>query len=257
MIFEDDANALTSKLFRAAYSDTSNFVYANGGSNIEAIIQGTVDKATNDWLPGIWDKDPNEMVYVYLDMIPANKSVKQTYIKLRSLARKNLGKMIVFPIVCSEYYMIKAFGDQSNPNILTCIQRGDYFNTSAYKSDPRGCRNFEKFCKYLLKDEVMDCMSTDSRKSAYTKFYTTDCLCGMHKHDCREATLVRKSIKLLSAYECVPSGSMATNKSPFNYDKLMDIHRQLVQDFNDFSDRLKSLDTRVNAGTYKHIMPID
>lgn len=226
VIFEDDGNDLLSKLFRYAYKDTSNFIYVHGNSNIISAVNNLAVK---------------EHVYVYIDSVPANTNIKGIYKNLVSLANHR-GNMLIFPIVCSEYYFIKAFGNIQDSDINVCISKGNYFNTGAFHNDRVYCRTFEKYCKYLIRHNVMNCMSHDVRNPEYGTFYTKDCLCKYSEVACRQMSLIEKSVTYISQYDCVPSGSTGSIKTPVN--NLYDIHVKLVDEFNSFSSYLKSVDTR-------------
>lgn len=241
VIFEDHKNALLSRLFRECYPDSvkSNFIYAKGSGNILSEIKKI---------------SPNENIYIYIDSIPGNESIRKVWNYIAVEARQR-GNIIMFPIVCSEYYFLKAFGDRSDKDINICVNKGNYFNSTAYLTDRKECRNFEKFCKYLTRHNLKDCMSLDSRSDLYEVFYTQDCLCKDSENACISMTLLEKSVRLIAQYECVPTGSNQSVKTNLSNSKIIDIHRDMVTEFNRFSDFLMNNDTRgtVNYFHIRHV----
>lgn len=84
------------------------------------------------------------------------------------------------------------------------------------------------------------------------KFYICD-------YDCMKClntyTLIEKSLRLLMEYPCVPSGSCGNEKNNLDLDKIKDIHKELITEFNRFSDQMEKWDTREDRGetVYFHI----
>ena len=235
VLFEDNENALLSKLFRRSYTDTSLFVYTEGSSS----IYNKVLEFSN-----------TERIFVYLDTIPGNSDLKKIYDNLKSLANSR-GNMLIFPIVCSEYYFLRAFGDRNDHDINICVNKGNYFTTKTFALNS-DCNNFEKFCKDLIRDNVRNCMSHDSRNKEYKAFYEMDCLCKFKDTSCKSLSLLEKSVMYLAEYDCVPSRSNGAIKTPIT--DLYKIHIKLVDEFNKFSDFLKTVDNRSGV-RYKRIRP--
>lgn len=76
-------------------------------------------------------------------------------------------------------------------------------------------------------------------------FYTSDCKCN----GCEKAyRLLNKSLRLLMEYRCVPSGSMAADKDTIDLDEIKQIHKELIQEFNEWVDRVEKWDTRQDKG---------
>ena len=82
------------------------------------------------------------------------------YNSLKVEARKASDRLIVFPIVCSEYYFIKSLVTYTDilcnhSDIQICLNRGDYTQSEIYRNSwdsvtrTNKCKNFEKFCKFL------------------------------------------------------------------------------------------------------------
>lgn len=97
-LFEDKEEDTLSCLLRRTF-DTAHikFAYANGNGRL-------VEKATE-----LLAKE--DIIIVLLDTVPANKSIRDVYLSLRRLSRQNDFRIIVWNIVCAEYYFIKAFGE--------------------------------------------------------------------------------------------------------------------------------------------------
>lgn len=80
-----------------------------------------------------------------------------------------------------------------------------------------------------------------------------DCLCKFKEDSCRTLSLIEKSVRYLAEYDCVPSSSNnGAIKTPIT--DLYKIHLKLVDEFNKFSDFIKTVDTRSNI-RYKRIQP--
>lgn len=231
ILFEDFADSVLSQLFRVAYDDTSDFIYVAGNSNFYPVA--------NELL-----RSSNETIYVYLDAIPGNKIIYDLYRDLVKLSSRNGARLIVFPIVCSEYYFIKSIADiVKNDEINVCVKLLPYFDTELYKRNPRLSKNFEKFCKRVLVEMVPDCMKqTPTVGEIFHTFYHEDCLCRFRQHFCKEQTQLLKSLKLLRAYPCVPVCGGKPGFSPIDLAEVREIQNSMVDSFNDFSDRLAAVD---------------
>lgn len=235
VIFEDSKHKGTSKLFRYAYKNDDMFIYTDGNSSL-------IDKVTSLASSG-------ETIAVYIDTVPGNKYIKKTYRRLRSLAI-NHKNIFVFPIVCSEYYIVKAFGDSNIADVNTCINKGNIFKTDSYINNTWTCRNFEKYCKFIMNNYMRSCFKDNGKDIG--KFYICSCDCI----DCMNTfTLIEKSLRLLMEYPCVPSGSCGANKNTIADAELKNIHKRLVAEFNSFSDQMEKWDTRTDKGetVYFHI----
>lgn len=236
-LFEDKHDDLLSILFRASYPNEviDNFIYCNGN--------GEVIDTTNRILA-----NSEEMVACYLDAVPGNFHIRNIYKELRRISIKNNYRVIVFPIICSEYYFIKSlidytnYFDTANKDIKICINKGNFTESDIYRDPIKGkiCRNFEKFCKIILMNATMDCIKhsrgEDGSNKQYGSYYSKDCLCSLNSIKCKEMSLAEKSANLLSEYYCVPAGSIMTIKNMLNTVDMWKVHRKLVDEFNSFSD---------------------
>lgn len=174
-IFEDNEMDLLSRLFRASYSnETCNkFVYTSG--------VGTILRKINTYL----DIDD---VAVFMDMLPDNVNCSYIYKRLRTISKTSKHRLIIFPIVCSEYYMIKYLYDytkyiSSHKDVDICLNKGDYRKSSVYAYKGKVCKNFESYCKVILRKYTINCIKHtrlvgDTENSMYGLYYTNDCKCS-------------------------------------------------------------------------------
>ena len=245
-IFEDREDDVISQLFKVAYDEAtySKFIYANGNGSIVSIVDEKLENT-------------RECIVVFLDMVPGNKDIVKIYHSLKKRYITSNGRVLVLPIICSEYYFIKSIANTNlvkvNANVIdTCVQRGLYFNSEIIQTeeDRRFCKNFEKFCKLILIKGVIDCAK---HSSAYGVYYTTDCKCNNPLHNCEDTQLLEKSIRLLSKYPCVPKGNKGDSVA-LSGDDIAQIHRDLVDSFNEMSTKYKDADECNSVGNkYKRI----
>lgn len=253
-IFEDKEDDILSRLFRKSYSieATNKFVYSNGN--------GMIIKTVEEYL-----KEIQEEICVFLDTIPGNDSIHRIYSVLRLMSMQNNFRIVVMPIVCTEYYFIKSIADKGylfkgSSDIGYCINRGYYRDSKIYLEADETykvkCNNFEKYCKLILMTCVIDCVK-HSRKdnTSYGRYYEQDCKCASSLNECIDRELNLKSYELLRQYPCVPGNSdiKSENKKEINNDKMWIVHRKLVEEFNKMSDMYSEKDI---SSKYKHIKPI-
>lgn len=122
-IFEDKQDDVTSKLFRQAYKNDSTdkyFIYTDGNG----MLISTAEEKLADGI---------STVAVFLDLIPGNESCVRIYKGLRNLARMkaNKNRLFVFPILCSEYYIILSLIEY-NTDIGIALNKGDYTKSQIY-----------------------------------------------------------------------------------------------------------------------------
>lgn len=250
-LFEDKKDDILSKLFRAGYTNTSNFIYANGNSKLEKtacnILQTT-----------------SENVGIFIDMIPGNDSIHKIYYSLKRLGNKYPNRVIILPLVCSEYYFIRSILDTNiirlNRDVTLCTSRGLYFGADAL-NDPRSkvfCKNFEKFCKLILMRYVDDCVrhstikEDGSANSLYGYYYTNNCHCNKSKTCCKSISLEDKSFKFLSEFPCIPVGSNSKCKVNVSDQEMIQLRLKLINDYNKMVDLYKGNDPD-KTKKYKYI----
>jgi len=230
-IFEDHSNADISRLFKAAYDDEKqkNFIYAEGNGNL-------ADKA------GYYLANSTETIVVFMDAIPDNKECYRIYREISCMSKRNGFRIVLLPIVCAEYYMIKSirhldmFADLGE--VDRCIAKIPHITSKlmSNKYKARYCRNFEKYCKYIIRYNVSKtCIKPyNIDQDINGEFYKGACTCQKSTSDCVEEPLSQKAERLLLSYKYVPSGSIATNVKNLTEKEIWDVHRKLVDEYNDF-----------------------
>lgn len=237
ILFEDKEEDVLSKLFRVAYVDTSNFIYTNGNGNLAPKAEEILSTS-------------QETVVVYMDAIPGNASIQSVYYKLRALSKKFAGRIWIFPIICSEFYFIRTL-DRSHIMDLeayeVCIRKAPFETTALFKKNIEKCKNYEKFCKLLLITGVDKCIKhTRENNDLYGVYYETDCVCASAK-GCKELSLLEKSRKLLSEYRYIPKDTAEESERKYSNEKMKEIHRQFVFEYNLWSDQLQKTNLNRNC----------
>lgn len=259
-IFEDKRDDILTRLFREAYSKdvSDNFIYTNGNTNI-------YDKVLN-----LIQADSDSIVAIYMDVIPGNKECVKDYNRLMALIRANRHRAVLFPIVCLEWYMIEALCRYSkyidiNNDVEIARSKGDYRQSKIYAQSNGKCRNFEKYCKFILKNYVKDCINTSKGPNGcesnkhHSLHYTENCKCSMHMDDCTEKSLLRKSLELLSIFDCIPANVNYSIKESVSLIEAQQISDKLADEFNRWSDEYAKIDIKGFGDTskYKHILKMN
>lgn len=251
-IFEDHPNAITSKFFKQAYPDeiSKNFKYAEGNTNIKQEIVSSLSTTLDE-------------IIVFLDMIPGNSDIILEYKQLKKLSLQNQYRIIIMPIVCSEFYLIQYLNEANlitdKTGVDTALKKQFYKNSPLIKKHLQyKCNNFEHFCKIIVRENIKFCasLSTTIAKNYYNWFYTQDCLCKVKENSCiTTVDKINKSIDFISKYPCVPSGSYAKRFELLTVNQIWDKHRKLVNEFNDMVNNYKLADPS-NAKKYISIKEI-
>lgn len=250
-IFEDHEEDIISKFFRKAYPDNiaNTFIYAKGNGKIKSIVENLMIST-------------NDNVVVYLDTIPGNKETAKIYKALRDISIESNYRLIVLPLVCMEYYLIMALRDSqvmiSHTGVDICVNRDLYFNSPLISTpnDKVFVKNFEKYCKLILNKnlKICACHSGKETEACYGAYYLNNCFCKYKDDICVEEGLLKKLTKYLSQFDCVPEGSCAENIKRLDENEILNIHRKLVQEYNDMVDYyINSGNTAVNISQYKKI----
>lgn len=253
-VFEDNEEDIISKFFKKAYPDNiaNTFVYAKGNGNIKSIVNNLLISTTDE-------------IVVYLDTIPGNKETAKIYKALRDISIKSNYRLIILPLVCMEYYLIKALKDsqvmRDPTGVDICINKDLYFNSPLISSpdDKDFVKNFEKYCKLILIKNLKECASHSGKTTVdcYGAYYHNDCLCKYKEADCIMERLLSKLSVFLSQFECIPEGSILNNIRRLSVDNLWDIHRKLVQYYNEMVDYyINSGNIAVNVSQYAKIKVI-
>ena len=220
-IFEDKESSGISQLYMAGYRDTSNFIFANGKDNIYNTIFREVPNTDTE-------------IIIIMDLVYDNGDTVDCYNNLiDKLVYAGYTKFSIFPIVCSEYYMIqllKELGLMTGSLVVDiCIEQGEYKNLTIplQNSYITSSKNFEKFCKHVL--EVMGSKCTSHGK----EFYTQDCECTAPMKSCTmKIGLVDKAIRLLKKYPCVPLNPIKKVHEPLTPTEMDTLHRRLIDEYN-------------------------
>ncbi len=247
-IFEDKKNDLLSSLFRYAYSE-SNFVYAEGNGNLVNLTKKYLDST-------------KDVIVVFLDTIPDNKATTDIYGDLRRLSLRNNFRVLVLPIVCAEYYFIRTLPRCYTDNIIAmevCLNKKYWRNCDfvSNDNDRKFVKNFEKFCKLFLKKGVLDCIRTsrgkDNDNKLYGFYYFKDCLCSCSSSVCNEISLERKAINFVSQYPVFPTEKFLGCFESCDIDNFWVIHRKLVDEYNDFVEKYRSIDAGFSYKLIRYI----
>lgn len=183
-IFEDHPDDSLSRLFKNGYLETvsSEFIYAKSVSNVNEIVKQELRKATD------------EIICVFMDLVPNNINLVQVYKKLSKKSQKSNYRIIVFPLVCAEYYFICALPkyailDKKAADL--CINRLPFYHSKIVQYSKKKLPNtFEQFCKLILDRGVIDCIKRDSsNNSMYDFYFDKDCKCKASLKNCIDLTL--------------------------------------------------------------------
>lgn len=249
-IFEDHDNATLSQFFRSAYPEdiSRQFIYVGGNGNLNSHVK---DNLSND-----------DYIIVYMDAIPGNASIIDTWRELRKTSRDNDYRVIVLPIVCAEYYLLQSIVHtnviQSQIGLEECLGLNPYFNSAAIVTDADRVfvKNFEKYCKLILRKNLHTCANLTSE--ANRQFYIGSCLCNAPQSGCTTQSLCLKAVQYVTQYPCFPGGIyepeglLPLNLSGLSVNQLWDTHRRLVADFEAMRDRFAAQD---HTRKYGHLMP--
>lgn len=248
-IFEDHPDDSLSRLFKNGYPETvqSEFIYAKSISNVNEFVKQELRKTTD------------EIIFVFMDLVPNNINLVQVYKKLSKKSQKSNYRIIVFPLVCAEYYFICTLPkytilDEEAANL--CINRLPFDNSKIVQYNKKKSPNtFEQFCKLFLDRGVIDCIKRDSfNNSMYDFYFDENYKCKASLKDCMDLTLQEKSKQFLEKYPCIPGNHIFGDKEEITIDlnDAWKIHRKLVDEFNHMSDRFKANNNMTN-GYYEHI----
>lgn len=211
-LFEDKEDDKLSCLWRKSFPEKDiRLEYANGNGRL-------VEKAAKLL-------KENEIIIVLLDTIPANKSIRDIYVALRRLSRNNDFRIIIWNIVCAEYYFIKAFAEQKDLRAFSSTTDIDIIkNKDSYKEsnliindeDRAFTKTFEKFCKLFILKNGGKCINVSKT------FFNEDC---SENKGCRDFSIYEKSSMYREQYECF-------DMDDFTLDKAWDLHSRLLSEAN-------------------------
>lgn len=222
-LFEDDDDSLLLQFIRKGYNNPKDIEGTSGVGQIKNYIKNI---------------GKEEQIFVFMDLVPDNKVTCAEYEILRSM--KNDGyDIMVFPVPCTEYFFIKALVNLNmldmTEEVRECLRRGVITNLTI---NGETAKNYERFCKKILHNMPVDCARLDGGSPKFGLFYTEDCKCSSAELDCKELSLKDKVKELLQCYPCIPSGSIYKTIR-LTFEECIDIHRKLVDDYNEAVDKYK------------------
>lgn len=234
-LFEDSKEDVLSELYRAAYpiEVQQTFVYANGNG----YIAGKAEELL---------KTSNRLL-IFADTIADNESMRTLQERYATVVNRHKDKEVfVFNIVCAEYYFIKAFQDIFKKYLgaaviedLLC--KRPYINSPLLvtEQDKKFAKTFEKYCKLVIKKMPKNCINTSSMfkdgcisNTMYGMFYKRDCLCEESDAECVPSTVSEKSALYTGSYPCRVYLCTDQKKVKLTNDELVDLHRRLVNEHN-------------------------
>lgn len=232
-LFEDNEKADISRLYRYCYDGMEKkFRYACGN--------GKLSREAGEIL-----ETTKEEIVVFLDMLPDNEFCFKKFVDLSRMSRKNNYRVIVIPIVCSEYCMIKSIQNRElfldKEEMEKCINLQPHKNSKimADENVRRYCKNFEKYCKWILhQNTVGGCLKPYSETAGKNgEYYKSDCVCSQKQEICRKLSLKEKSQWLVSEYF-----SLSDKKNrEMQVSDLWKLHRKQVDKYNEFTEKYLNL----------------
>lgn len=201
---QDDIQRLICYLYRFMPAVDTYFHWVQGASNILHTIKS------------IGNEDE---IFVFMDLVPDNPSTAEIYMDIRRIYKKGYN-VLVFPIPCAEYFMIKALCNlniqKTNQELLSLLNEEVYYSSSLLDTleNQRYITSFERYCKIMLKHLDSECgYKSNNEDRIYDRlkgrFYRKDC--SMCDGCSMEYTLQRKAEELLHNYPCAPVGAYFTH----------------------------------------------
>ena len=129
---------------------------------------------------------------LFVDVVPDNFDTIDSHNMLKDYIRKNNLDIVVIPIVCIEYIILKAFSTRSIPYIANLSNYKDYIIKQP-SSQTLSTKSLEKFCKSVLHHAEI-CIRENS-----ALFYNVDCLCTKQYYQdsrCRNVPIDSKVLLL-------------------------------------------------------------
>lgn len=237
-VFEDSKNSMLSKFFEQSYPTeiVSKFHYTKSNSKMRQYI---VDHFDND-----------DRIAVILDMMPGNQDLRDRYYEIADLVEA-YPNIRVFPIMCREYYLLKALkGTKCICNdhwVDTCLKFGFPEDTSPSilqtEEERTYCTTAERFTKLVARKALSQCSRIGRLvpgESGYRPYYTEDCFCTLGSIDigCVVSSLQEKSNSYVKMFGVFPQGSLITDIIDISWEGTIAARKLLVDAHNGISDRL-------------------
>lgn len=240
-VFEDNRSSLLMRLYRHAYSSAvvENFHYACGNSKIAKYIEENFGE--------------DEEITVFLDMPPGNPDIVYHYNKIGSL-RVQYKKLLVYPLVCGEYYYLKFTKDKHVVSVPQWVDACLGFSPISSARPPilaegeeTKYTTYENFCKLVARKAMRQCARVgvlSKEESRDRPFFLVDCLCGtdLVYSRCTHWRSVDKSAEFVKQFPVHPAFGNRQNERLATWDERVDIHRKLVSNYNTISGTMGEKD---------------
>ena len=233
-VFEDNGNSVFSKLFRSCYKIefSSDFIYSESICKAHVLVTNLLEHTSDN-------------ILLFMDLVPDNIELRRLYLKLRILSIKNNYRLIIIPIPCVEYEFIKSVSDLvDNEYVSTCVNYEPYFHLINKFKEPSRIKSFEKFCKNVVKEKLLKCMSTNTDVNPKYTYYS---------EDCKVLTLLEKSNEFVKQFPLFPRNSSIEDKVSLDYEEVWDIHRYCI---NEYNKAVNMFNARMNTDKYKLVSSI-
>jgi hypothetical protein len=242
-LFEDKKKQLLSIFYERSYSKNvaDTFHYANGNSKIADYIDDNFSE--------------EDFICIFLDLAPGNRDIRNIYRQL-TRKRQTYKNLVVIPIICREYYYLKSLENTS------CIVQDNWYRTCINlepacttkpsifetESEDREYHKFEGLCKLVTRKALRRCATTNislNGAERHRPYLYGDCICDSIDRvaECNIDTLREKSNRFVAAFPGFPAGSTLSNTVRISWGNIILMHRELVDRYNEISDRMKALDT--------------
>ncbi len=219
-LLEDKTDDPLSWLFRCSLPEQvqQSMEYANGNGNLVRLAEKLLEAG--------------EEVIVIMDTVPANASIRDIYISLRRLSRMYEYRLVVWNILCAEYYFIRAFA--ANRGLKAFARHTDFEIVDGvlpYKAsklieteeDRAFTKTFEKFCKLYVMKNGGECVYPQKI------FMEADCSCG---EGCAEMSLQEKSDAYREAYAFSFADAHPTERAWHIHRALLQITNAAIERYN-------------------------
>jgi hypothetical protein len=204
-LFEDTEGAELPKLFKSGFSkETQDKIrYSNGNSNLKRQAGRIIRRENPD------------LLCVYVDLVPNNINTVDIFRGICDIALTEYrGKILVLPILGSEYYYIKSvmrlnleIDSEIIDKYLSLVPYSGLEWLSSFS--PARYNTFEKLGKLIIDHDFYYCISDPVDGEA--SFNHMDCLCRSTKENCVELNMQEKIYNILKEYKTLPLGSNYIN----------------------------------------------
>lgn len=215
LIFEDAELSPISNLIKTCYKqyDWRDFVIFTGGKD------NLLSKLKEQY-------SPDDYYFIFVDLIPDNYDVIKTCRRLlKSIRKEEYKNVLVLPVICAEYYVLKAFKGIYSENSFSkvALEFGNYRSIS-------NCTNFENFCKHALTSLEESCIHT---KDYTIGFYDLDCVFRKISLDLKSWMFISKYPLFIETDNCLVSHVKADILETVN--QAINNYYSLVKKFSEYN----------------------